>query len=164
VPAELDATITDATLVSAARLIRRYHDATAGSKLAAQEEIACHNDLSPCNFVFHAGRPVAIIDFDRAAPGRRLQDLGYAIFLWLNLGTDGPAAGEQAKRITLFCDAYEIDHDEQVIDAILAAVATNTERLRRERRLADVEWWQAQLDWIAHHRDELAVGARAGSL
>ena len=41
----------------------------------------------PCNFVFRDGRPVGIIDFDAAAPGPRLRDVGYAIFLWLNLGS-----------------------------------------------------------------------------
>jgi aminoglycoside phosphotransferase (APT) family kinase protein len=35
------------------------------------------------------GKPVGIIDFDAAAPGERLQDVGYALFLWLNLGSDG---------------------------------------------------------------------------
>jgi Ser/Thr protein kinase RdoA (MazF antagonist) len=54
VPDELDAGFSDATLASAARLIRRYHDATAGSTLADGCEIVCHNDLSPCNFVFRA--------------------------------------------------------------------------------------------------------------
>ena len=29
----------------------------------------CHNDLSPCNYVFQEGRPVGIIDWDAAAFG-----------------------------------------------------------------------------------------------
>jgi Phosphotransferase enzyme family len=87
VPDELDSTLPDDTLAAAARLIRRFHDATAGSDLAGSREVVCHGDLSPCNFVFEGGIPVAIIDFDAAAPGARLDDLGYALFLWLNLGT-----------------------------------------------------------------------------
>jgi aminoglycoside phosphotransferase (APT) family kinase protein len=155
VPADLDATISDETLVSAARLIRLYHDATAHSDLAGTEEVVCHNDLSPCNFVFRDGKPVGVIDFDAAAPGKRLRDIGYAIFLWLNLGTDGAAPAEQARRIKLFCDAYGIEVKAQVIDAIVDAIATNIERLRADQRLADVEWWQTQLDWIEQHRAEL---------
>jgi hypothetical protein len=157
VPAELDATISDETLAEAARLIRRYHDATARSGLAWPEDVVCHNDLSPCNFVFRDGRPVGIIDFDSAAPGQRLRDLGYAIFLWLNLGTDGPAPREQARRIKVFCDEYGIEAGDQVLEAIIKAVSTNIERLHADRRLADVGWWQAQLDWIRRHRSALAV-------
>lgn len=71
---------SDDILFDAARLIRRYHDATEGllASPAAQGaglEVVCHNDLSPCNFVFQGGRPAAIIDFDSASPGLRMHDL-----------------------------------------------------------------------------------------
>jgi serine/threonine protein kinase len=155
VPAELDAELPDAALVEAARLIRRFHDATAGSALAGELETVCHRDLSPCNFVFRHRRPVAIIDFDAAAPGSRLEDLGYAIFLWLNLGTDGPSAAEQARRISVFCTAYGSRADSRVTAAIVHAVADNIERLNHEGRHRDVTWWNTQLDWLLQHRREL---------
>jgi hypothetical protein len=47
VPEELDAGFSDATIAEAARLIRRFHDATAGSLLAESDEVVCHGDLSP---------------------------------------------------------------------------------------------------------------------
>lgn len=158
VPDELDAGFNDATLVEAARLIRRFHEATTGSPLAEGSEVVCHNDLSPCNFVFRAGVPVAIIDFDNAAPGARLDDLGYALFLWLNIGTDGPAPAEQARRITVFCDACGVPTGAQIIGAMASAVSDNIERLRADGRPADAEWWQAQLDWTVQHRTTLTDG------
>ena len=158
VPVELDASFSDATLTIAAQLIRRFHDATAATELASGQEVVCHNDLSPCNFVFRSGKPVAMIDFDNAAPGTRLHDLGYAVFLWLNLGTDGPDATEQARRIEIFCDAYGTAPGTGIINAIETAVAANIQRLRADERLTDVEWWQAQLDWIEQHRQLLATG------
>ncbi len=157
VPPDLDATISDEALAGAARLIRAYHDATARSELAGAEEVVCHNDLSPCNFVFRSRRPVGIIDFDAAAPGPRLRDIGYAIFLWLNLGTDGPPAEEQARRIRLFCEAYGVEPNDDVIDAVVAAVAVNTEQIRAAGRFADADWWQTQLDWVTEHRTELGA-------
>ena len=81
VPPNLDH-FPDGTLVAAARLLRRFHDATAGSELAAGHEVVCHNDASPCNAVFVAARPVALIDFDHAAPGARQRDVAYAGWLW----------------------------------------------------------------------------------
>lgn len=156
VPSELDAHMPDDTLAAAAHLIRRYHDATAGSPLAGDAEVVCHNDLSPCNFVFRSDLPVALIDFDAAAPGSRLDDLGYALFLWLNLGTDGPDADEQARRIKIFTGAYRLAPDAPVVTAIIEAVGTTVARLRREGRFTDVEWWQAQLEWVERQRTVLS--------
>ncbi len=95
----------DATLRQAALLIRRYHDATAG--FCEAERVACHNDLSPCNFVFRDGAPTALIDFDSAAEGERIFDLGYAAWLWLDLGNeDDYSHAEQWRRLRLFVRAY----------------------------------------------------------
>jgi hypothetical protein len=101
----------DERLAAAARLIRRYHDATDGlfEAAACREaglEVACHNDLSPCNTVFRNGRPVALIDFDAAAAGSRAWDLGYASWLWLDLGNQDYALREQLRRLQLFVGAY----------------------------------------------------------
>ncbi len=145
VPPELDPAIADETLAAAGNVIRRFHDATAGTEIAAGHEVVCHNDLSPCNFVFREGKPVGIIDFDAAAPSERLRDVGYALFLWLNLGTDGPPVSEQVRRIKIFCGAYEVEASHDVTDAIAAAVAANVEQLRTDGRVADAAWWQAQL-------------------
>jgi hypothetical protein len=161
VPSDLDSGIRDDALAAAARLIRRFHDATAGSELAGACDVVCHNDLSPCNFVFRAGEPVGIIDFDAAAPGDRLHDVGYALFLWLNLGTDGPPLPEQTRRIGLFCRAYGIEANRDVVEAIDAAVAANIARLRAEGRIADVDWWQGQLDWLRRGRPDLEEYLRA---
>jgi Phosphotransferase enzyme family len=156
VPRDLDPAIDDGVLAAAARLIRRYHDATADSEIARSSEVVRHGDLSPCNFVFQEGQPVGIIDFDAAAPGGRLHDLGYAIFLWLNLGTDGPRLDEQARRIDLFCRAYGTAASREVVEAITEAVADNVERLRLDRRLNDATWWQVQLDWLRDREEGLA--------
>ena len=156
VPIDLDPIIADETLAAAARLIRRFHDATAGTAIVGDGEVICHNDLSPCNFVFRDGTPVGIIDFDAAAPGARLHDLGMALILWLNVGTDGQQLSEQARRINLFCRVYGIDAGGEAVDAMVAAVAANVEQLGVDARVRDAEWWQAQLDWLNTHEVELA--------
>lgn len=157
IPTDLDPDFSDGILTAAARLIRRFHDATDEAEVAGGAAIVCHGDLSPCNFVFRDGEPVAIIDFDAAAPGDRLHDLGYAAFLWLNLGTDGPHLEEQARRMRLFCRAYGVEPEPKVVAAINAAVGDNVARLRSDGRLADVVWWQRQYDWLLAHEHEIVA-------
>jgi tRNA A-37 threonylcarbamoyl transferase component Bud32 len=50
-------------------LLRRYHDITAGTALAGNAEIVCHNDFTPQNVVFRDDAPFAMIDWKWAAPG-----------------------------------------------------------------------------------------------
>ena len=65
----------EARLVKVAAMIKRFHDATAGSRLASGAEIVAHNELGPYNTVFAGDEPVGFIDWDDAAPGTRLFDL-----------------------------------------------------------------------------------------
>ena len=156
VPSDLSPGYPDETLAAAARLIRRFHDATAGTGLAADSEVVCHNDLSPCNFVFRGADPVGLIDYDAAAPGSRLRDVAYALFLWLNLGADGPDVREQARRARVFLDAYGAQDREDVVEAVLDVQREGLGRVEP----AAVEWWAAQIEWTEAHRRELERGLR----
>ncbi len=122
VPSGLQA-YSDATLRSAATLIRRYHDATAAllgpAALAVGLEVVCHNDLSPCNAVFRKSEPVALIDFAAAAPGSRAYDLGYAAWMWLDLGSDAFSAEDQARRLELFTEAYGFRPLQDLLEAVI---------------------------------------------
>jgi hypothetical protein len=165
VPPDL-ATWSEKQLVRAATLIRRFHDATAGSSLVGDEEVVCHNDLSPCNTVFVEGLPSAFIDFDTAAPGPRAQDLGYALWMFLDLGPDGADISAQGHRIRMMCDAYEFDGQGHPIGAISRSQQMTLERSRTRMRAggsassvayarASVEWIRAEMAWLDAHRDEL---------
>ncbi len=162
VPADL-ALHSDATLRHAATLIRRYHDATtelaaSSSATADGSDVICHNDLSPCNFVFRDGIPVAIIDFDAAALGSRAHDLGYAAWLWLDIGTEEIAAAEQGRRLALLLGAYgPIDGT-----AVLGAMLDRQRRLASEgQRIGDralAEWAEACREWTRSNLAALRDG------
>ena len=165
VPPDL-ATWSDGQLVEAALRIRRFHDATARTELAAGEEVVCHNDLSPCNTVFLEGMPSAFIDFDEAAPGPRSQDLGYALWLFLDLGPEGADISTQGRRIRMICDAYGIGNEFDAISAIAHSQRATLERSLGRLRSggpassvaysqSSVEWIQGELAWLDAHRDEL---------
>jgi hypothetical protein len=131
VPPGLDGgTAPDDQLRAVARLTRRFHDATAGSEIAGDAEVACHNDLSPDNTVYRDGRPVAFVDWDNAAPGSRVDDVANAAWLYLDLAAEGVEVTEQARRLALFGDAYGLPPETDLAGAVV-------ERLRRNLRMID---------------------------
>jgi Phosphotransferase enzyme family len=141
-----EATWSDAELAAVARLVRRYHEAVASfappPDAAWQvmvgappgHEVICHNDLSPWNTVYRDAVPVALIDWDLAAPGSRLWDVGWAVYRYVPLFDDdscrrlGIPLQPRAARVRLFCDAYGLDERrrllETVCERISAIVAT----------------------------------------
>src|ERR671915_679537 len=131
----------DDVLVHLGALVRAYHDAAATFSWAGREwqlggrqpvETVCHNDLSPWNTVFRSGVPVALIDWESAAPGPRGWDLGYAAWRWVPLWHEEKcrAAGlptsiaDKARRFRLLLDAYGVEPD-------VGIVRTGIERMRQ---------------------------------
>jgi phosphotransferase family enzyme len=76
--------MTDRVLDEVAHLLRRFHEASASFDASGMTgwmteradpiggPAVCHNDVFPENVSFREGHPVALIDFDLAAPGRTL--------------------------------------------------------------------------------------------
>ncbi|RMI39992.1 phosphotransferase [Streptomyces triticirhizae] len=123
-PEERRAARTDEALAEVATLVREFHDLTAGTALAGAGEVVCHHDLSPKNTVYAEGwRPVALIDWDIAAPGERIQDLAHVAWQYLELGPDAGEPDEVGRRLRLLCEAYGPTAD-------------------RARLLETVLWWQ----------------------
>jgi aminoglycoside phosphotransferase (APT) family kinase protein len=138
---------SDEQLAQAARLLRRFHDATEASVLAGDEEVVCHNDFGPWNLVWREGAPVAIVDYDTAAPGRRLDDLGYAAWKFLNLGLLELPPADQRRRLHVLAAAYGTAADAELVASIGAAQ-------RRMRAL--IESADRNTDALAQHMREEA--------
>ena len=148
--------LSDAQLVDAAGLVRRLHEATAGTVLAGGAEVVRHMDLGPHNTVFDQARPIALIDWGDAAPGARLDDLADAVWCYGSIGPDGGPIAEQARRIAVFCQAYGWDDRRAVAEAILRDLRRALARHEREGRPSaadvfrpDVAWWSAHLPELA---------------
>jgi aminoglycoside phosphotransferase (APT) family kinase protein len=119
---------TDDQLAAAGALLRALHNATRGSELAGHHEVVCHHDPGPNNVVFRSGQPVAFIDFDTAAPGSPLEDLGYMAWLFcVSSKVDAPPVEAQAAQIRVFVDAYGITTCQRkvTVDAMLERQARN---------------------------------------
>jgi hypothetical protein len=145
--------VSDRSLVEHATLIRLFHDACASfpdavgqwdpllTDPATPADVICHNDLSIPNTVYRNSLPYALVDWDFAAPGRRLWDLAYAAW-WLVplhrpefMKAIGWPEVDKPRRLRTFADAYGLGEERALLLDVL-----------RERQLRN----QMQLrSWVA---------------
>jgi aminoglycoside phosphotransferase (APT) family kinase protein len=116
---------TDQGLASAARLLRRVHDAGAdwvppddatwvAPPVAGGAIVFCHGDPGPWNFVWRDQEAVGLIDWDYLHPGPRLDDVAYALRWFVPLRADEhvldwhhfPEVPDRGHRVRVFCEAY----------------------------------------------------------
>lgn len=140
---------SDALLEEAARLIRQLHDASSNFQWdeggwdtllvdpSASQEIICHNDIGPANLIYRDGQPIALVDWEFAAPGSRLWDLAYAAWWLVPLHRPefcqriGWRDVDQLRRLRHFCDAYGLEHRrDRLMDVI------HERQLRNQQQLA----------------------------
>jgi Phosphotransferase enzyme family len=127
---------TDSGLERVAHLIRTYHNAVAsfamdpadvwqedGRDPTGSAEVLCHNDLAPWNLVVNSERWV-FIDWDLAAPGRRLWDLALPAYTFVPMGPGQPL---RPKRYHAFCVAYGLTEAEE--RSLLDVIVERTERM-----------------------------------
>jgi Phosphotransferase enzyme family len=148
----------DAVLVQVGRLIRRYHDATAGfvpppdaswqRLVGAPEdgEVICHNDLAPANTIYDGGVPRTFVDWDLAAPGPREWDLAYAAYRFVPLYSDksceqlGIPVLQRAARVRILCDAYGVAADSRLLDLVEARITALYETARERGEAGESGW------------------------
>jgi aminoglycoside phosphotransferase (APT) family kinase protein len=164
------------SLVRVARLVRRFHDLTAGTPLAGDQEVVCHNDLAPKNTVYRDGGgglvPVAFLDWDLAAPGARVHDVAHMCWQYLDLGPGVDDVATAAHRMRVMCDAYGPVDRGRVVDTVLwwqdrcwrgieAGAAAGGAAMVGLRDSGAVRAVRAAHDWVAAHRAELDAALTA---
>jgi Ser/Thr protein kinase RdoA (MazF antagonist) len=145
-----DAIFREDHMVDAARHLRRYHDVIARFapppdakwRLVSPKphEIICHNDWSPWNALFRKGRYALTLDWDLAGPGPRLWDVANAAYCWVPLFAAASAARhieERARRLRIFCEAYDLWDRSALFDAMRARVIYLRTFMQDEARRGD---------------------------
>ena len=153
-------------LRSAARLLRRIHDASVGWQppngavftsppVDGVGNVYCHGDPGPWNFVWRDGEAVALIDWDFLHLGPRLGDVAYALYWFAPMRDDVAcldwhhftAVPDRRSRIAWFQDSYGTDvlPSFDVTDAVVLRRLATVEQVRSLAE-AGVE---PQRTWVA---------------
>jgi Ser/Thr protein kinase RdoA (MazF antagonist) len=157
---------TSAQITAAARLLRRLHDATAGSPITDGQETVCHNDFSPLNVTFVDGLPALAFDFDQAAPGPRTRDLAYAAWLWLLGAEIADPLHRQLSLLRTLLDVYGLndDHRRDFGRRIVARVEAELDMHERAGRItAPGSWLHQEIAWLHKHADAIDHGSQSSS-
>lgn len=181
---------SDAALASVATLLRRLHDATASYGWrggtwsddmrdphdSGDDAIVCHNDVCLENVVFRDGRAVAFLDFDFAAPGRRVFDVAQFARMCVPIDHDANAARlgweptDRARRLRIVADAYGLTAPERsaLIGTLGESIDAGEAMVRRKVDAGDpnfIAMWndldgatryERRRAWFTDHRTELA--------
>src|SRR5690606_19651225 len=115
-------------LAAAARWLRAFHDAVRdfdpgevewrqGRRAVASGEIVCHNDPGLYNWVIVGDAFAGMIDWDRAGPGRPIDDLAFLCWSGVPLLREIPT-DEAARRLRLCAEAYGGVDPSELLDAV----------------------------------------------
>ena len=182
---------SDAALASIARLLRGLHDAARGFDARGLEwddsladpaggTLVCHNDVCPENVVFRDGVAVGLIDFEFAAPGRRVYDVAHLARLCVPIDDEfdqarlGWRPADRPARLRLVADAYGLDRDgrAELLAAMNDAIARVEAAVRRGvdagepntiamwNRTGGSERYDRRRCWWTDHHDEFAAALR----
>ncbi|GAA1577674.1 aminoglycoside phosphotransferase family protein [Kribbella hippodromi] len=156
----------DNQIAAAATLLRGFHNATRGTHLTAGQPVVCHHDPAPSNFVFVNDLPTGLFDFDLAAPGDPLEDLGYAAWTWC-IASKHADPLRQAHQVRVLADAYGLTAAQraQLISATLARQLLNvgfwSQRTAAGTEVAErIAWSRREHAFVVAHRAvfEAALG------
>jgi hypothetical protein len=129
--------VLDSVLVEAVRWLGEFHDA-AESFVAGPDarwrggraagSLICHNDPGTYNWLIEGGHFAALVDWDLAGPGERIDDLAFLCWTALPLDRAAPAH-EVARRLELVVDAYPHVGPRGLLTAVAARMELAASRI-----------------------------------
>ena len=156
---------SDNQIHEAGKSIKRLHDGLSDFPGCTDGKTVCHNDLSPCNFMFLYDLPYAVFDWDASTIDDPINDIAYAIWLWLDIGNDstydngfGPITPSViGKRAKIILDAYELERDKR--DILISKIFEQMQRVsistKQENRMDAHEWANNCEKWLKKYQAEI---------
>ena len=168
--------VSDDALAAAAAWLRRFHDAVRdfpreprvwrqGTQTLGPGEVICHNDPGLYNWLLRDGDFAGMIDWDRAGPGRPIEDLAFLCWSGVPLLRPIPPA-DAARRVAIAAAAYGGIEPEELLVAVDARMELIAARWRAGLEREDPGTIALRDGGImARHAERIAgFAARSGEL
>lgn len=109
-------------------IVRQLHDLTAG--LVDGFECVIHDDLQPRNIVIRDRRPVGLIDWEQARPGRRIDDVAKLCWSFIEPSreSDPTQIGQRWRHLAM---AYGLDPVDALLPTVLVQMEACAEDIER---------------------------------
>ena len=152
-------------LSEAGRIIKKLHMTLEDFPGCTEGQTVCHNDLSPCNFMFKDDMPYAVFDWDAAAIGNPIDDVAYAIWMWCDIGNPDNPPEDVGNRIKIILDSYglqdtgrgdiaaNIHKQIQRVNTSMTKFLTDTKQHDKMKPFHD--WINGCTSWLSDHKKEI---------
>ena len=156
-------------LAELTRMVRALHDLTAD--FAPGHGCVIHDDLQPRNVVVRHGRPVGLIDWEQARPGRRVEDVANLCWSFVE-PTPQSDCSEVGERWRAIADDYGLESRDDLVTTVLARMskcaadivrgaAQGSVRHRRLAERGDHVMIRAMQEWAGAREQALRAAVRA---
>jgi len=148
----------DNQLFEAAKIIKKLHTALSDFHGCSNNQTVCHNDLSPCNFMFKNGLPYAVFDWDAAEINDPLNDVAYASWMWCDIGNDEITPAEIGRKIKVIIDAYQLCKEQRnlLIPKIHEQIHRVSKSLFTSNNFESSQWAKECSVWLKRYQNHIA--------
>jgi thiamine kinase-like enzyme len=149
----------DNQLFEAGIIIKKLHIALSDFRGCSNNLTVCHNDLSPCNFMFKNGLPYAVFDWDAAEINDPLNDVAYASWMWCEIGNDENTPAEVGRKIKVILDAYQLCKDRRklLIAKIHEQIQRVSKSLYADNYYEPSQWAYSCGLWLEKHKNQIVT-------
>ena len=139
-------------LYNAGKIINELHNLLSDFPGCKYGQTVCHNDLSPCNFMFQNDVPYAVFDWDTAEIGDPMNDLAYSIWMWCDIGNREQSIKLVNDKINSIMDGYGIKRFD-ISDKIIEQMERNDNlAIGKEERVNFRQWVKECKEWVIKYK------------
>lgn len=129
IPGEIPASGDEIDLAALAGIVRQLHDLT--TAWVDGFECVVHDDLQPRNVVVRGRRPVGLIDWEQARPGRRVEDVAKLCWSFVEPTEDADPV-EIGERWLDLATTYGLEQMDALLPTVLVQLRACADDIRRE--------------------------------
>jgi len=156
---------TDMQLCEVGKIIRTLHTALLDFPGCISGQTVCHNDFSPCNFMFTNDIPYAVFDWDAAGISDPINDVANATRMWSDIGNPENTPAYVGNTINTILDSYGLCNDDRkaLINKIHEQIQMAGKSMysflmasqQQQKALSFQQWTNDCDSWLYQYQDQI---------